>query len=338
MKKLFILLVILLLLYNFWGMKIDNYKHGIPEVKFPFKNLFDENGEKLNIILISAPFRSEEDENSYKEYKEMGLDFCGISSYLEFPNKIDNPYEDKFHIERGHNYLSMVSAWLHCFREPSEYLSGIPNMLLTEADLKNTDVYKPDHKIQKEYDFMYVCLKDNDSCEPGWQSYNRNWDLAKECLVIMCRDYGLKGVIIGRENCKITEFCEGIVKLLPFLPFHEFQTELQKSRFLFVPNISDASPRVITEAFCYDIPALVNWNIVGGWHNVIPGITGEFFTNTENLIPALNNIQNTTNYSPRSWYIQNRGVENSGRELANFLRAHFPRINKKEVKTATITV
>jgi hypothetical protein len=26
----------------------------------------------------------------------------------------------------------------------------------------------------------------------------------------------------------------------------------------------DAYPRIITEAFCYNIPALVNYNIVGG--------------------------------------------------------------------------
>jgi len=52
----------------------------IPDVKFPFKNCRDENGKKLNIIMISAPFRTTEDEESYAKYKQQGLGFCGISS------------------------------------------------------------------------------------------------------------------------------------------------------------------------------------------------------------------------------------------------------------------
>ena len=62
---------------------------------------------------------------------------------------------------------------------------------------------------------------------------------------------------------------------------------------MFVPNISDASPRVITEAKRYDMPVLVNENILGGWHNIIPGETGEFFTNEVNVSNGLNKI--TTN-------------------------------------------
>ena len=34
--------------------------------------------------------------------------------------------------------------------------------------------------------FLYVCLKDNDKCKDGWQSYNRNWEDAQKYLDIMC--------------------------------------------------------------------------------------------------------------------------------------------------------
>ena len=84
----------------------------------PFKNLFDDQGNPLNVILIAAPFRTEEDEETYETYRSQGLSFCGISSYINFPGHIENPHEDRFHEERGHDYPAMVSAWLHFFRDP----------------------------------------------------------------------------------------------------------------------------------------------------------------------------------------------------------------------------
>jgi hypothetical protein len=316
----------------------------VPDAKFPFKNIRDENGKKMNIILISAPFRSEEDEETYENMKQKGLNFCGISSYLDFPDHIVNPFEDRFHEKRNHDYINMVSSWLYCFRELPPILaeSSLPMMLMAEADLKDTEgYYKPDPNIKKEYDFMYVCLDDDESpdskCVPGWQWYNRNWDLAKLCLETMCRDYQLKGIIVGRTNCEFTQYCSGIVKVVPFMSFHEFQTEMKKCKFLFVPNISDASPRVMTEAMCYNIPVLTNYNIIGGWHNVIPGVTGEFFTDEKNVKTGLDAItKNYDTYRAREWYCANRGRNNSGKQLADFLKEHYPNLNNPNIKTADI--
>lgn len=309
----------------------------IPTVSFPFKNLFDDKGNKLNVILISAPFREKKDEELYESYKDRGLSFCGISSYLDFPNPIINPYEDQFHVERGHNYTKMVDGWLNCFRKPEyvQTISHLPNILLTEADLK--DIKNFDIPVKKEYDFLYCCLPDDDECSPGWQSYNRNWDLAKKCLEIMCSVFKLKGAMVGRQNCDFTDQCNGIVKVFPALSYHEFQEELKKSRFLFVPNISDASPRVITEAMCYNIPVLVNESILGGWHNVVPGITGEFFNDEMDISFYLEKIL-TKQYQPRKWYMENRGKEISGKKLADFLVKNYPDLNNKVMKYATITL
>lgn len=315
----------------------------IPTVQFPFKNLYDDKGNKLNIILISAPFREKSHENLYDEYKRQGLSFCGISSYLEFPNRIENPYEDRYHEKRGHNYPSMVSTWLHCFRK-QEYIEPfrhLPNLLLTEADLKDVLNIKEDKNVKKEYDFLYCCLSDNDECKPGWQSYNRNWELAKKCLIVMCKKFKLKGLMVGRQNCEYTTECLGIVKTLPLLKYEEFQKELKKSRFLFVPNVSDASPRVITEAICYNIPVLVNKNIFGGWHNVIPSITGETFNDEndiEEVLDRMLNINNISTYQPKKWFTENRGRHHSGKLLSEFLIQNYPNINNKEMKYAYISV
>ena len=345
-KVLFFIGIIIIIFFYYNGMNciidtFDDINNYVPTVEFPFKNLFDDKGKKLNIILIAAPFREKSHEDLYLEYKRKGYNFCGISSYLNFPEKIINPYEDRFHEEQNHDYLSMVSAWLTCFREISDEhkQKDMPVLLMTEADLKDTDYYKLDNMVAKEYDFLYLCLKDNDKCDPGWQSYNRNWELGKKCLEVMCGKYNLRGLLVGRENCEFTDKCNGIVKVLPLLPFNEFQNELKKCKFLFVPNISDASPRVITESICYNMPVLVNYNILGGWHNVIPGVTGEFFTDEHNIIPALDKIVNNYDkYTPRDWFINNRGKERSGKVLAKFLIDNYPNINNLNMEYATITI
>jgi len=344
--KIFILFVItifcILLYYKCYAKAIEYYNNSlIPTVQFPFKNLFDDKGNKLNIILISAPFREEKHEKLYEEYRQQGLEFCGISSYLDFPFKIDNPYEDRFHEKRKHNYLNMVSAWLHCFRQPPRELaqSGLPHILMTEANLKDTDNYKPDPKIEKKYDFMYVCLKDNETCDPGWQSYNRNWELAKKCLVVMCRDFGLKGVLVGRTNCEFTDKCLGLMEVIDFLEFDKFQKKMQECKFIFAPNISDASPRVLVEAICYNMPVLVNSNILGGWDNVVSGVTGEFFTSEDDISHALDKLtKNYDKYTPREWFVKNRGKKISGAILADFLIKNYSNINNKDMKYATITI
>jgi hypothetical protein len=311
----------------------------VPDVEFPFKNIRDDKGQKLNIIAISAPFREAKHELLYESYKSAGLGFMGLSSYLNFPNKIDNPFEDRYHEERNHDYLSMVSSWVHCFRDPGNKLqySGLPLLLLTEADLKDPAQYTPDTTIKKEFDFMYVCLDDNDKCDPGWNWYNRNFDLAKQCLPVMCGEKGMTGVIVGRTNCELPPECEGKITQMGFLAFHEFQKEMQKARILFVPNVADASPRVITEAMLLNIPVLVNKNILGGWHNVVSGVTGEFFTSEYDIGQALDKIRdNYSQYTPRKWYEENRGLRVSGAKLAEFLKSNYPEINNPDVVYASI--
>jgi hypothetical protein len=292
----------------------------VPTVEFPFKNIRDQSHNLLDIIAISAPFREKAHDDLYEQYREKGLRFLGISSYLNFPDKILNPYEDRYHEKAGHDYLKMVDAWVHCFREPSEKLraSGLPLLLSSEADLKDVDMYRPDPAIEKTHDFIYVCLDDNDRCDPGWQSHNRNWDLAKESLKIMCANYGLTGIIVGRNNCRFTKLCKGSITMMPFMEFGEFQRTIQRCRFLFVPNVADASPRIITEALCYNMPVLVNEHIFGGWHNVVAGVTGEFFSGTQDLPRALDRITKLTTYRPREWFVEHRGKK-SRKEFAEFL-------------------
>jgi len=313
----------------------------VPRVSFPYKNVVDEKGQLVNIIMISAPFRTEEDEKMYEKLRLAGMEFCGISSYLDFPGKIWNPHDSFFHEERKHDYTKMVKAWIHCFRTPPSNLSysQLPMLMMAEADLKDPSSVEYTGKDEKQYDFIYSCLREDendDSCKPGWNWYNRNWDVAKRCLIVMCKKYGLRGVIVGRQNCEMTDFCQNLVEVLPFLPWHEFQTKMRQCRFLFAPNTSDASPRVITEAMCWNMPVLVNENILGGWNNVIPGVTGEFFTTENDIGDALDKLTTQyDSYTPRDWFIQNRGKDICGPQLATFLKSSFPEINKPDAQLIT---
>jgi hypothetical protein len=320
--------------------------NGIPTVEFPFKNLFDQNGNKLNIILLAAPFRGPDHDAIYQELKNQTpkLHFMGISSYCEFPGHLSNPFDSRYHEQQKHVYETMVTSWLNCFRNPAKYINpnfNLPILDLSESDLRDANANKPDTSIKKEYDFIYICLNDNDKCTPGWQSYNRNWELAKKCLDIMCGKYKLKGAIIGRENCEFSNLCSGIVKVHPFLAYHEFQKELQKAKFLFVPNVADASPRVITESMCYDLRLLVNYNILGGWKYVTPE-SGELFNDIGDFEHSLNKLlQNMDKYQPRKHFTDNYGKEKSGKELANFIKKHYgsvvvPSADKIEYTTITI--
>jgi hypothetical protein len=82
------------------------------------------------------------------------------------------------------------------------------------SDFVNYKQIPYDEKSTREFDFLYSCPKvsENSACD-DWVSHNKNWELAKKCLIIMCQKFNLKGAMIGREGCDFTELCSGIVKV-----------------------------------------------------------------------------------------------------------------------------
>lgn len=75
-------------------------------------------------------------------------------------------------------------------------------------------------------------------------------------------------------------------------------------RVLFAPNLHDASPRVLAEALCLDVPILVNRHIVGGW-KYVHSETGAFFDSIDNVVPAFRDIINGLqrgDLHPREWF------------------------------------
>jgi hypothetical protein len=336
MSKLFIILLILfIILLNLKSKKLEKFTDLVaPNVKFPFRNLIDENNKNINVICLTSPFRSDQHRKLYNDYIKMGLKIIGVTSYQEFPGKIVNPYEDKYHIKNKDDYVNMVMGWCYIFRDPKKYgIVNKPMIDIAESDFSRLNFYKK-YPVKKEYDFICVCLKDNNNnCHKGWQAHNRNWELTKKLIPIMCNKYKLKGFLVGRKGCGLAEKCNGrlIESKLDLLPYWDFIKEICKSKFLFIPNIYDASPRTLTQSLSCNVPVLLNYNILGGW-KYINKYTGEFFNDEKDFEKGLKKlIKNLDNYKPHDWYSKNYGPERSGKRLRKFIEKIYPEVTSTKL-------
>ena len=362
--KLFILLfliaITIIILISLCGNKekfSDKQTKTIPDVKRPYVNLYDDKGNKLNVILISKPFGTDDELKPYEENKEHNI-FIGITSYLEFPNVPSNPAEDwkdRFH---KYKYKEICEGWIHGFRNPDDYFPpDFPLLFASESDWTDCNVSKADPTIEKKYDFIYICLKVDEKqskCD-DWATYNKNWKLAKKCLDIFCNKFKLKGLLIGRKGCDLPNGCS-YMESTNMLNHSELQKAYNQSKFIFIPNEKDASPRVLTEALSCNLACLVNKNILGGWKYVDEQHTGEFVTNEKDVAASVEKLLEgikTNRYDPSDYYISKYSVENSGRRLRDFLYKHWgdrinipkenvnyitPEFNKKDFKTCKSSV
>lgn len=304
----------------------DNNKNNgnIVSMKRPFLNIYDDKGNKINVVFITHPFSRDECIEQYNDAIKKNMHFLGISSYCNFPEIISNPHDilsDPKHKAWTYDYFKLCKGWCHCFRNPDDIIpKDHPKILLSESDFAKYKKHLPDTSIKKKYDFMYVCLKDNDKCEEGWQSYNRNWKQAEKCLDIMCNKFKLKGLLIGRINCTIPGSCHQLMETTDFLNYSVFIKKYNECRFVFVPNQLDASPRVMTEAICFNLPVLGNYKITGGWKYVTNEV-GELFNKKEGDFEKVLTtfLKNFNTYKPREFYMREYPEEKKGKELLDFV-------------------
>lgn len=185
--------------------------------------------------------------------------------------------------------------------------------------------------MPKKYDFTFSG-SDQDvhrDCV-GWSSFAKNWTFAKEALEVMCSQ-GITGVLVatkdkqGRKACSIPANCAGKITQTTFLSQEEFFKYVRQSKFLFVPQVHDASPRVTTQALALDVPLLMNRNIIGGWKYVNEK-TGEFFNDLSDFQESLTKILSKADrheYEPRRWVSANAGDQISGLKLKKFIEENF---------------
>lgn len=324
-----LILISLIIIANKGRVVVESFKgKNIENVKFPFKNIRDENNKNTNVIGIVAPFRNTEHHKQYKKLYNKGYKFIGITSYLQFPDKILNKY-DPAAKEDMSQYISMCFAWMYCFKNPCPVLcrKGLATIQMAQSDFTNPDRIKP-KDLAIKWDFIYICLRDNKKCNEGWNSINRSWDLAQKCFNVLCLQFGLRGVIIGRSECKVDPRLKDYLTFKDQLKYWEFIKTINQSRFTFLPNMMDASPRTLTESLCLNRPVLVNRNIIGGW-KYVNKMTGEFFTDDDDLGNSLEHLlENYDKYQPRSYFQKHYGPKICGPKLAKFIRQHYPGFTK----------
>jgi glycosyltransferase involved in cell wall biosynthesis len=323
------------IVYNVFGQENFSVPTGHER---PFVNIYGQkknNKEQLNIILLSHPFTRDNSWLQYNNYLRDKFLVLGISSYSEFPkitsNKLDSLHDPK-NKAWTYDYMTVVKGWLHCFREPEKYIkTEIPKILISESDFCDYNLFKPNKEIKKIYDFIYLCPKDSESDSSkknecfGWVATNKNWKLALHCLKILCGKYKLKGLLVGRNGCKLPEECKGLIETTGFLGQSELIKKYRQSKFIFIPNKVDASPRVLTEGLCCGIPVLVNYNLLGGW-KYVNNETGAFFKTPEDMNIGiefiLNGLEKNT-LKPRDNFIKNFGKEVSGKKFKKFIIDNF---------------
>jgi len=353
---IFLVITIFYLLYKIY---ISNETFVNPNEEDDLKNkkgfnvLYTDKGEQLNIALIPQPLGGAE------QYKNLLINlpyykYLAISSYMEFPYVPSNPMDNYIDAklvkdlpegEKKKNnfyldmYLKVCDGFLHCFRDPKKYLGesyNKPLALISDSDFVNYNVAKNDPNVEKKYDYIYSCPKvnkDSKDCN-DWVAYNKNWDLAQK-VIFKLSEKGYKGLLVGRQHCKVPDNCD----TTGWVDYGDMLKMYQTAKVILIPNIADASPRVLTECLSTDLRCLVNENIVGGWKYVNEN-TGEFFTDENNVCQMMDKIMNNyDSYKPRQYIIENYGPINSGKRLKEYLYANFKdHLNVDESQVEYVTL
>lgn len=267
-------------------------------------DIIDQSGGSTGYIFLRRPV------SNLKLWKSVKRRYAGrilgMSSLCGFPRRYPE-------------LLKNCSGWCHVFRNPRDFdiPSNMPSILLGESD------FVPCYNItkSKKFDFWYVCQGSAN------QRSTKNFGLFVNSLPILCGDMGLKCVLIGMKLPK---------DLLPFknnivatgnMDHSKVIKLMAASKFGFVPNIRDASPKIITESLSVNVPCLINENILGGW-KYVNSQTGEFFHDTDD-VGQMASIILTGSYSPKKWYASNSGPVVSGKRLLSFMKSIYP--NNREL-------
>lgn len=307
--------------------------------EYPFQQVTTQDGKRVNIILVRTPWGANGDARKeralYDKYKNDIL-FLGISSFEDYPLDAMNPYSPRLDVNY---FLGAFPGFLHMMHQPEKYFAAhVKTLLMSQSDFQLPAVSPATLHVPKKYDFTYAATwplgqSPTDAECMGWSGYAKNWTFVKQALHVMCKDYNLQGVLIAtkgtgaNERCAIPDSCEGKVTQTTYVAQATYFNFLKQSRFAFVPQLHDASPRVTTQALVHDVPVLMNAHISGGWKYINEN-TGEFFHDLSDFRQSLEKIlqgaATPSKYQPRKWVLENYGNEHSGKRLLAFVKENFP--------------
>ena len=261
--------------------------------------------------VLNGPLVTEDQREEFSRLRWSGFRFAGMSSYLTFP-ALGN--EDPL------DYESACEAWCHCFRAPEAFLrTGMPRALISLSDFADPCQIAPPLGVRRGHYILYV------GADSAWKKQAKNWSLAAGCLPMLSKELGLDALVIGASDAEFPE--SSGVSFLEQMPWQEFLALLAQASFLFVPNSSDPSPRILAEALCLDVPLLVHVDILGGW-KYVNAYTGAFFSGRKDVVGAARKCLQAQVY-PRNWFSANYGPVHSGRRLLHLLKRIDPSIKER---------
>jgi len=331
---MWVLLLVLVAIFIFFKVRIHrecytNYLQDLLKKEnrmHPFRYFTDSEGTVLPIVAVTGFFRGDDAREKYQEYLDKKFNVFGITAYKSFPNKkLLGKEEGQYEKDDTFDYTREIRSWMCCFRQKESYGFTPDNNVVDMSESDFYTVETSEQKRPKKYDFIYICSKDDDTCPlDGWNAVNRNFVLAKKCFPIMCKEFKLKGLVVGRTNCGLEAEYGDRIEVTEWMEWDKLQDKMRESRFLFLPNIQDASPRVIAECLIKDVPVLMNHNIMCGFKYVHPE-TGEFFHDERDFKQALTRLMDRIDtISPAQWWETNYSHEQSQKNLRDFLAEAFP--------------
>ena len=333
MNKIYLIIIIIIfVLYLCKSTNLKLNKIIIPDVKWPYINLKDENGKNMNILCIRGYLTTNSEKQLFLDYVNQGIKFVGCSSSLSFPRKCNNTH-GSCHIEKNilinnKKIEEYVIGWLHCFRNPNDYIYGnIPKLLISESDFTPEYIKPTEKNNTKIYDYITIQPKDSE-CKNRWNSHNKNWPLAYKCIKIFTDELNLKGLIVGRDDCPVNVDNINLVTITGQINYWKLLDNIRQTKFILLPNLEDASPRILTEALALNIPIFLYDNILCGWKylNEKTGI-GFNENNIKTQVKTLLKNISLNKYSPEKYYRENYGLENSGKQLKDFLKQIYTNLS-----------
>jgi len=288
---------------------------------YPFQQVTTQTGNQVNIILVRSQMSVRQRELVQK-YKNDIL-FLGISSMNDYP------------LNQEVDYLGMFPGFLHMMHDPEKHFPPhVKTLLMSQSDFSLPNYPERDYSVPRKYDFTYSASDcDVLSDGAGWCGWSKNWSFVKTALPMMCEEFKLTGVLVatkdksGQKAYTIPDSCKGRMIQTTYLQDQTtYFNYLRQSRFAFLPQIHDASPRVSSQALALDVPIFMNYYIQGGW-KYVNNKTGEFFHDMsdfrEKLQVILRNADIPKRYEPRKWVLENYGSDNAGKRLYDFVMKHF---------------
>jgi len=266
---------------------------------FPFQKIIDSSGRTIMGVL-SAPLYKEQI-STYYDIKIKGYEFLGISSYGAYP--IVHQEETKKDVRSAMlinaemmNIVNDIRGWLYCNNDTS-LLPNVPRLFFSQSDAPSHYSRAALKNVSKEYDVVMSFGGGGD-----WHKWRKGWYLGYKCIQKMV-EKGWRVLIFGiaKEDYENDPLLENpLLTFYPFSNYYEYIDLVEKSRIFFLPNVLDASPRVITEALVRNVPVVMNADIFGGWKYVNEN-TGLFFHDETDVIEKIEYVL-SNHYSTRNWF------------------------------------